>query len=245
MDTPEQRHKRYTTQAQWTQQIRSHLLKKFPDSVCCLDIGCGTGVITSELPGRVYGIDILREDLLFARQVSSRPDYCNADAYRLPYASSQFDLVCCHFLLLWLTHPSLALSEMVRVMRPGSSLLLFAEPDYGGRIDYPSPLDQPGKLQAKALRQQGADPEIGRKLRALLVKAGLLSVESGVTGGEWLETGSVPAGFTSEWETLLHDLHPDLAVSQVEDWMELDRSAWIDGSRILYVPTFYARGIKA
>ncbi len=245
MDTPEQRHKRYTTQAQWTQQVRSHLLKDSSSSDLCLDIGCGTGVITSELPGRVYGIDILREDLLFARQLSSGPAYCNGDAYRLPFASSRFNLVCCHFVLLWLPHPGLALSEMVRVMRPGSSLLLFAEPDYGGRIDYPTPLDHPGKLQTKALRQQGADPEIGRKLRALLVNAGLLSVESGVTGGEWLETGSVPTGFTSEWETLLHDLHPDLAASQVEALMELDRSAWIDGSRILYVPTFYARGIKA
>jgi SAM-dependent methyltransferase len=245
MDTPEQRHKRYTTQAQWTQQVRSHLLKGFPESVCCLDVGCGTGVITSELPGRVYGIDILREDLLFARQVSSGPAYCNADAYRLPYASRQFDLVSCHFLLLWLTHPEMALSEMIRVMRPGSTLVLFAEPDYGGRIDYPSPLEKPGKLQAEALRRQGADPEIGRKLRALLVDAGLLSVESGVTGGEWLETGSLPADFESEWDTLLYDLHPGFTANQVEAWRKLDRSAWMDGSRILYVPTFYARGIKA
>ncbi|MBN1264381.1 MAG: methyltransferase domain-containing protein [Anaerolineales bacterium] len=245
MDTPDRRHSRYTAQAVWTQQIREYLLAECqPVPERTLDVGCGTGVVTMELPGNVFGIDILLDDIRLATKVSPGPSYISADAFRIPFPSDSFDLVCCHFLLLWLHNPQTALQEMIRVLKPGKSLILFAEPDYGGRIDYPSPLEALGGLQQDALRKQGCDPELGRKLRSLLSVSGLNSVKTGVIGGEWTTDFSLPAEFTSEWETLISDLSGILSPDETTFYAELERKAWLDGTRILYVPTFFARGKK-
>jgi SAM-dependent methyltransferase len=65
---------------------------------------------------------------------------CNsqADRHTLPF-QPVFDVTFCHFLLLWVSNPEKVVAEMGRVTRPGGSVRL-AEPDYGGRIDYPESL---------------------------------------------------------------------------------------------------------
>ncbi len=40
-------------------------------------------------------------------------------------------------------------------------------------------------LRTNALQQQGADPFIGRRLRALLNRTASVDVEIGILGGEW------------------------------------------------------------
>jgi SAM-dependent methyltransferase len=189
-------------------------------------------------------MDILFKDVHFAEEVSPGPGYLAADAYRIPFASDTFDLVCCHFLLLWLREPQHALYEMTRVLRPNCRLILFAEPDYGGRIDYPYPLAELGHLQKKSLHDQGCDPEIGRKLRSMLITSKLDHVETGVMGGEWKADCSLPDSFDSEWETLFSDLRTTLSPQETAFYTELDRNAWLVGTRVLYVPTFYATGKK-
>jgi len=74
---------------------------------------------------------------------------------------------------------------MARITRPGGAVLALAEPDYGGRIDYPIKLAQMGKWQIESLRLQGADPLMGRKLATIFNSAGFDSVETGVLGGQW------------------------------------------------------------
>ena len=88
------------------------------------------------------------------------------DAHQLPLADGCFDVCLCHFLLLWVTDPIQVLQEMYRVTRSGGVVMALAEPDYGSRIDYPQELSLLGKWQMDSLEQQGADPFIGRKLRA-------------------------------------------------------------------------------
>ena len=57
-----------------------------------------------------------------------------------PMQTELFDIVYCHFLLLWVSDPLQALLEMKRVAKEGVHILAFAEPDYTGRIDKPRDL---------------------------------------------------------------------------------------------------------
>jgi hypothetical protein len=120
-------------------------------------------------------------------------------------------------------------------------VLALAEPDYGGRIDYPPELAELGRLQVASLRQQGAEPELGRRLIGLFTNLGLESVEVGVLGAQW--SGAISATeWESEWAVLRSDLGDSLPPSQLERLSQLDALAWQSGVRVLFVPTFYAWG---
>jgi hypothetical protein len=137
---------------------------------------------------------------------------------------------------------------MVRVVRQGGAVLLMAEPDYGGRIDYPQELESIAQWQVESLRKQGANPEIGRRLAGLLSDSGLIDVQGGVLGGEWGER-PLSQDWEMEWQVLRDDLsriEPDGSAhpETIDALQELDRRAWKRGERVLFVPTFYAWGRK-
>ncbi len=239
-------HARYIQQAGWTAQLRAFLFNQanLPAARRILEIGCGTGAVLNDFGSRsgLHGLDI---DLAALGQaglhVPSVMLTC-ADAVSLPYAQSVFDAVYCHYTLLWLEHPFNALLEMRRVTRPGGSLLALAEPDYGGRVDYPDKLAELGHWQADSLKMQGADPQIGRKLAAIFSHAGLKNVQIGVIGAQWQSSLSA-RNLDLEWKTLSSDLAGHVATDQLEGMRNLDEIAWAQGERVLYVPTFYAWGI--
>jgi SAM-dependent methyltransferase len=210
-----------------------------------LEVGCGTGAITADLaacsPGTLHGLDLSLPHLCFARGQDAATNFACGDALALPYANGVFDLTCCHFLLLWVSHPAAALAEMRRVTYTGGSVLVLAEPDYGGRIDYPPELAPLGQWQREALKRQGADPEMGRQLGALLTHAGLLSVETGVLGGQWGAALSSES-HASEWTVLQADLQAAVAPEVLRKLQAQDQAAWRQGERVLFVPTFYAWG---
>jgi len=161
----------------------------------------------------------------------------------MPFPSHTFDIALCHFVLLWVSDPLQVVCEMRRIVRPGGKVLALAEPDYDGRIDYPDRLARLGSLQRESLRHQGAQPGIGRRLRAIFHQAGLMDIESGALGGQWASLPSQEE-WRSEWDVLESDLAHlttedlDLESLQSEDW-----DAWQMGERVLYVPTFYASGV--
>jgi hypothetical protein len=130
---------------------------------------------------------------------------------------------------------------MRRVLRPGGALLVFAEPDYGGRIDYPEELAILGEWQSDSLRRQGADPRAGRQLASWLHAAGFTRVVTGLLGGEW--TGEFnQAEFESEWEILRNDVGRAVQLDRLDELQALDKNARLSGERILYVPTYYGLG---
>jgi hypothetical protein len=151
--------------------------------------------------------------------------------------------VYCHFLLLWIAEPEFVLREMTRVTKQGGSVIVFAEPDYGGRIFYPQHMDEIGILQMNALQQQGADPFIGRRLRALLNRTALVDVEVGILGGEWHDV-MAEEQWESEWLMLASDLAETLPPEEIIRAKELDRIAWKEKKRLVYIPTFYGWGKK-
>lgn len=239
-------HRRFVQQAGWTAEIRRYLTADLPinSQAQVLEVGCGTGAlfpaITDNLPiRRVFGLDIDRGFLELARRQAA--ELCQGDALALPFPAGTFDLVYCHFFLLWVADPSRALAEMRRVARPGAAILAFAEPDYGGRIDYPMELEPLGALQKQSLASQGADPLLGRKLGRLFTSSGLQDVQVGVLGGLWSLPEDMFVEETENW-VLEQDLAGILGAEELERYLQLDRRARRSGQRTLFIPTFYARG---
>jgi SAM-dependent methyltransferase len=246
--SPVEWHVRFSQQARWTADLRRYLYTRFKiDSArTILDVGCGTGVLTVELErecqANIYGVDIDRAFLKLATRNTQRVILTQGDAHTLPYPSRTFDLVLCHFLLLWVSKPIQVIREMARVARSNGAVIALAEPDYGGRIDYPPEISILGDLQRESLRRQGADPLMGRKLAGLFRQAGLVSIETGVLGGQWTHPPSKDE-WESEWRVLEQDLERTLVLHQrPEDLKALDWAANQSGERVLFVPTFYAVG---
>lgn len=250
--TPAQWHARFLQQASWTRQARRYLLGRvaLSESRRILEVGCGTGAVLPELGDHpltnIHGLDIRRDYLQLAQENAPGAHLTQGDAHHLPYAAGSFEATCCHFLLLWVPDPLGVVSEMKRVTQPGGPLLLMAEPDYGGRIDYPLALAKLGEWQRQALRHAGANPDIGRELAGLLSQNGLADIEWGVLGGSWTNPPT-EKDWKMEWQVLRADLEqmgdpsPDWR-EQINSLQELDRQAWGRRERVLFVPTFYAWG---
>jgi SAM-dependent methyltransferase len=236
-------------QAGWTRPTRTWLYRQagLARADAVLEVGCGTGVVAAELArlgeARVVGLDLETGVLAFARQRGDGVTYVQGDAHALPFPGGSFDVVVCHYLLLWLEDPAQAMREMARVVRPAGVVLACAEPDYGGRVDYPPEMDALGRLQAEALCRQGADPEIGRRLGELFVAAGLQATV-GVMAGRWELPASPDDGFEAEWAMREHDLAGLLPPEELRRLRAVDRQALAAGPRVLFVPTFYALGRK-
>lgn len=246
-ETLERLHSRYLVQAAWTASIREQLFDSIQINGThkVLEVGSGTGVISAEIsqqfPLEIVGVDIDRSAVTFAKNIDPASSYLAGDGNNLPFQPAVFDVAVCHFLLLWVEDPEKILDEMVRVTKPGGWVLALAEPDYGGRIDYPRELETVGQMQIQALLDQGAKPYLGRTLRALFHAAKLTEIRSGLLGGEW-QGSPDEEQLESEWETLARDLSHLLPADEIEQFRRIDRKAWKMGTRVLFVPTFYAAG---
>ena len=243
----EEWHQRFLIQAQWTEALRLYffeLIKK-DDLLSVLDVGCGTGALLPDLgslsPAQIYGADIDLDHLVMAGQVCPECGLIGSDVHLLPFKDSSFDLVICHYFLMWVGNPAHALSEMHRITKPGGSVVAFAEPDYGGRIDYPPEFIRISEYQINSLLNAGADPRMGRRLRSLYSNSGFTDLEYGVYQGSWQEEVSEQE-FESEWKVLKDDLTGILNQAELNALKKHDQATRDQGSRVVYVPTFYAWG---
>lgn len=245
----EEWHAWFSVQAGWTADSRQWLYQEagLAQAHVILEVGCGTGVIAEELARSsaacIIGLDQDADKLAFASRRKPTIRYVRGDAHSLPFLDESFDAALCHYLLLWLKDPMRGMQEMARVVRPGGVVLACAEPDYGGRLDYPPALEALGKLQAESLRRQGADPAIGRRLGELFAAAGLQATV-GVIAGRWRHSAPSDAAFAAEWRMREHDLAEMLPPDELQRLKTLDRQALEEGRRVLFVPTFYALGRK-
>ncbi len=255
--------RRFEQQANWTRNLRQYLLPRagLKAGSRILEVGCGPGVILDEIdqqildqhgrdqmPGlflsqSLFGLDIRLDYLHYYASVNPVSLLGQGDAHNLPYMDYAFDLVLCHYLLLWVSDPLLVVSEMERVCRNGGSVLALAEPDYGGRIDYPPELEELGVRQRQALIMQGADPDMGRKLGGFFSQAGLKEIETGVLGGQW-RGALADDDWELEWQVLANDLGEFVTMEELKVLKEADYQAYQSNHRTLFVPTFYAWGKK-
>ncbi len=240
--TPDEWAEHFRRQAEWTRAARNYLYRRADllRARRVLDVGCGTGVITEEVAartrGRVVGLDI-NADFLRLREGNGAA-YVLGDALHLPFASGAFDVVICHFVLMWLRDPRRSLAEMVRVTRPGGWVLLCAEPDYGARLDYPDlPLDA---WHIEALRREGADPFMGRKLRALCAEQHL-DAEVGCLSAPWTSE-AIRDSLDGEWATLSRITREFVSEDERRAVRAREEAAIARGERFVFMPVFYAAG---
>lgn len=149
-----------------------------------LDVGCGTGDDVRALAGlvgatgRVVGIDFSLAMVTEAARRSGREGgasyFCRGLAGRLPFPDSSFDGVRSERMLQHLRDPLAAVSEMVRVLKPGGRIVDF-DPDWELVALDSDDLSLTRKL---VTRRAASLPSasVGRKLYAFYREAGLEEV---------------------------------------------------------------------
>jgi len=237
-------HTRYTQQAKWTRELRAYIFGKIQlnESSHVLEVGCGTGAILSELPTHLslHGLDIDPEALVQCKAHVPSASLICGDALQLPYPENSFDVVYCHFLLLWVNYPLKVLLEMKRVAKAGGNIIAFAEPDYTARMDNPKELVQMGKWQTESLRKQGADPSFGVRLAVSFFQAGIELIETGPIKN--VEEEATADDWEIEWAVLESDLAEFATDADIQKMKLADKKAREQGERVLHVPTYFAWG---
>lgn len=126
----------------WSRLIAPHFIDwlSVPTEAKWLDIGCGTGVLSSTIlakcmPSRVVGIDPSEAFVEAARaRLSDSRFRCqkgNADA--LPFEDGEFSAAVCGLVLNFVSDKNKAVTEMKRVVRSGGRVALYVW-DYAGHM---------------------------------------------------------------------------------------------------------------
>ncbi|HMN11508.1 MAG TPA: class I SAM-dependent methyltransferase [Bellilinea sp.] len=233
--------RQFTSQAEWTHELRSSLLSRvnLATGSLVLEPGCGTGVILGDLPPcKPLGLD-LKFELLQVAKSKSLSSLTQANAYAMPFAPHSIDCLITHYFFLWV-EPRQVLAEAIRVLKPGSPIIAFAEPSHADRIDHPPELERLGKMQTRSLQSKGVNIRAGAALREAFEIAGLQNVTAGLMGGEWTKENSQLS--VDDIRTLKYDLEGQIDASQLGELLKIEEKSRSNGSRILFVPTFYAIG---
>jgi SAM-dependent methyltransferase len=116
----------------WSAAVADALLDEvsLPPGGRCLDVGCGVGslsrVITVRLhPRYLMGVDRSAAFLRLAAQNLPHLQPVQADASRLPFAASTFDIAVSGLVLNFVPVAGKALAEVTRVLRPGGVFLAY------------------------------------------------------------------------------------------------------------------------
>jgi SAM-dependent methyltransferase len=236
-------HAHYLLQARWLAPSRSYLYRRIglAQHQHVLDLGCGSGVITEEVRqiiGRpVLGID--RDPAMAAFAAARYPGnrFLASDENGLLRQGLSFDLIIMSFVLLWQARPLAFLRRLQKLLRPGGTLLIAAEPDYGGRIDFPDELAFLNGIFTGHILAGRGDPFIGRKLKDLLTRSGWHS-EIGLSSYLHFPDGDDPAAGEREWR-FWQELAgiPEATLARI---LRLEKMALSRGQRLVLFPIFYA-----
>ncbi|MHB1423372.1 MAG: methyltransferase domain-containing protein [Gemmataceae bacterium] len=149
-----------------------------------LEVGCGTGADARTMAeqvapgGKVVAVDGSQSMIALARQRaegSALPvEFQVADAHRLPFADDSFDASRADRIFMHLESPAQALSEMLRVTRPGGRVLIY-------EVDFETvTVDMPDRQRTRKIVNIWCDGFrngwLGRHIPALFRAAGLQDV---------------------------------------------------------------------
>ena len=180
-----------------------------------LDSPCGDGFYTNLFAkhlrdGTLAAADLSQAYLDHAKHavadVSPELDvqFVKADAYKLPFDDSSFDLVWCAQSMISLDDPPCAIREMARVLKPGGRVAVLETDDYHYvLLPWPVTLELAvqNALRERCKRKYGTGAKLAqsRKLRAEFLAAGL-----NPTGKTTVVADRVAPFGPSEREFLLH-----------------------------------------
>lgn len=157
----------------------------------CLDFGCGSGQVSIALAkavgpeGRVVGIDmderVLERARTLAREEGVAVEFVREFCEQVALSDS-FDLSYARFVLSHLADPMSGLLRLREATRPGGSVVA-EDVNMSVHVCYPP---RPSfrryvELYHASARRNGADPELGLKLVAMFLDAGLTDVEVDVS----------------------------------------------------------------
>jgi len=147
-----------------------------------LSVGCGPGLMLGEI-SKLYpsirgtGIDISASRVEAAKRKNAgnrQLRFVCGDAHEMHFPRNSFDFVYSRMLFQYLQKKEQAMDEIVRVCRPGGTVLLQ---DLDGQLlwNYPEEAALQSALEQVlgALSKTGFDPFVGRKLFRLAQRAGL------------------------------------------------------------------------
>lgn len=153
-----------------------------------LDMGCGprgTLELLSERvgpAGHVTGLDFNPVHVAQARELVEQRGLANVDvvegdARRTELPAGSFDLIHARLLLVTIPDPSDVVAEMARLVRPGG-WVAGDEADCSNHVCYPAhpAWNRLADTFLTTFRQDGADPDLGRRLPELFREAGLVDV---------------------------------------------------------------------
>lgn len=159
----------------WRKKCTKIAAASKPDDI--LDVAAGTGDLTLALAhaipqARVTGVDLSENMLEIGRQkinktnLQSRVELKVADALALPFDDNSFDVITIAFGVRNFEHLAAGLAEMLRVLRPGGSLIILElclpssaiiKPFYNLYTQYLIPVA--GRLMSKDVRAYKYLPE--------------------------------------------------------------------------------------
>ena len=128
-----------------------------------LDVACGTGILSREArklvggSGTVVGVDINEGMLAVARSKSPDIEWRQGQAESLPFEDAVFDHVVSQFGLMFFQDRSKAISEMLRVLRPGRS---------GCVAVWASLSETPGYAEVAQMLADIFDPDVAKSVEA-------------------------------------------------------------------------------
>jgi ubiquinone/menaquinone biosynthesis C-methylase UbiE len=199
----------------WVKKYMSHRVHAGAN---VLSVGCGPGVILSAVTAlqssiKGTGMDVSSDRVKEAIQrnrENSQVEFVCGDAQAMELPSNSFDMVYTRMLLQYLREKEKAVAEMVRVCKPGGTVLLQ---DLDGQLlwHYPEdPILQRGiEKVVAALATTGFDPFVGRKLFWLAERAGLQKLHVQAESYH-LIAGAVETHILKQWEIKL-----DIAKAQM------------------------------
>ncbi len=162
---------------------------RIDDAEAVIDLGCGTGVAARQIArradfsGNVIGIDQSPFLIATATRLADREnlagniDFRIGDTQGLDLGEGEFDAVIAHTLISHVERPVAMLAEVVRIAKPGGSIVIF-DGDYAS-LTFGHPDSDQGKRDDEALI--GAivtNPRVMREMPVLARAAGLELVAS-------------------------------------------------------------------
>jgi len=199
--------------AVWVQTyLEPHL---FPGAQV-LDVGCGPGTIlraaaSPHRRARGVGIDLGPVRIRQAKEKNHDNrslQFYRGDVQELQFESCTFDVVYSRMLLQYVPDKEKAVGEMVRVCKPGGTVLMQ---DLDGQLVWHYPEDalmqQTVARVLGTLQHSGFDPFVGRKLFWLARNAGLDNVRVQVECYH-LIAGAIDSTLFKQWELKLEIAKP-------------------------------------